>query len=91
MVVGGTLLLAVAANWACWVYVLLNKLPHDIRLLVSRKVSEKDWSLNALLKELREELQAREHVVVDKPPLRNSSGKSVHRESIHCCYPSKVP
>ena len=35
--------------------VLLNKLPPDIRLLVSRKVPEDDWSLDVLLKELEEE------------------------------------
>ncbi len=53
--------------------VLLNKLPHDVRLLISRKVPEKDWSLDALLKELEDELQARERVVVDTPSLDKSS------------------
>ena len=56
--------------------VLLNKLPPDIRLLVSRKVPEDDWSLDVLLKELEEELQARERVVIEKPSLRGSLGKN---------------
>lgn len=47
--------------------VLLKKLPTDVRLLISRKVPEKDWSLDALLKELQEELRARERIAVDKP------------------------
>ena len=38
--------------------VLLNKLPQEVRLLISRKVPERDWSLDILLKELRDELQA---------------------------------
>ncbi len=40
--------------------VLLNKLPNDIRLLISRKVSAEEWTLDTLMKELQDELQARE-------------------------------
>ena len=42
--------------------VLLNKLPEEIQLLVSRKVPEKDWGLTSLLEVFEEELQARERV-----------------------------
>ena len=42
--------------------VLLNKLPEEIQLLVSRKVPEKDWRLTSLLEVFEEELQARERV-----------------------------
>ena len=45
--------------------VLLNKLPTDVCLLISRKIPEEEWSLDALLKELQQELQARERVVMD--------------------------
>ena len=55
--------------------VLLNKLPQEVRLLISRKVPELDWSLDILLKELGDESQARERVVVDKPTLDSSSAK----------------
>ena len=55
--------------------VLLNKLPTDVHLLISRKVPEKDWCLDALLKELQEELLARERVVVDKPSFNAAYGK----------------
>ena len=42
--------------------VLLNKLPEEIQLLISRKVPEKDWGLTSLLEVFEEELQARERV-----------------------------
>lgn len=55
---------------------LLNKLPEDVCLLISRKVPEKEWSLDAVPKELEDVLQARERVVVDKSPLGSSLAKS---------------
>ena len=33
--------------------VLLNKLPMDVHLLISRKVLEKEWRLDALLNEFK--------------------------------------
>ncbi len=38
--------------------VLLNKLHNDIHLFISRKVSGKEWTLDSLMKELQDELQA---------------------------------
>ena len=52
--------------------VLLKKLPADIRLLISRRVSEKDWSLDAILKELQEELQARLQTSPRRAPMLNA-------------------
>jgi len=79
--------------------VLLNKLPAEVRLLISRKVPEGEWSLDVLLKELQEELQARERVVVDKPSsntTRNSGRSHPHTAAAlvssvspgttSCCY-----
>lgn len=40
--------------------VLLNKLPSELRLIVSREVSEADWSLDALMKAMAQEIEARE-------------------------------
>ena len=47
--------------------VLLNKLPSEIRLLVSRKVDEDSWSLDALLKVVEEEIRARERRTANPP------------------------
>lgn len=40
--------------------VLMNKLPPDVRLVVSRKVPEDEWCLDALMKVIDEEVDARE-------------------------------
>ncbi len=55
--------------------VLLNKLLNDIRLLISRKVSAEEWTLDTLMKELQDELQARERVVLAKPSANTIVGK----------------
>ena len=39
---------------------LLNKLPHDVRLIVSRGVSDAEWNLECFLKTLNDEIEARE-------------------------------
>lgn len=62
--------------------VLLNKLPTEVPLLIRRKVPEADWSLDALLKDLQEELQAREEVALDRSMSNTTSGKR-GRQSPH--------
>lgn len=47
--------------------VLLNKLPLEIRLIASKKVNEDSWSLDALLKVVEEEIQARKRKTVNFP------------------------
>ena len=42
--------------------VLLSKLPSDIRLIASREIPEKDWTLDALLRITECEVVARERV-----------------------------
>ena len=66
--------------------VLINKLPSDVRLLISRNVSGEEWKLDKLLKALHNEPQARERVVVEKSvpnaPGNPSSGKGARQGSI---------
>lgn len=40
--------------------VLLNKLPHDLQLLVSRRIGESEWKLDEIMSMLGGEVQARE-------------------------------
>ncbi len=60
--------------------VLLNKLPQDLRLIVSRKVSDSEWNLDSLLKVVEEELTARERTVTNssQPSARRGLDKSPH-------------
>ena len=40
--------------------VLLSRLPHELRLIVSRKINDDDWNLDNLMKEMEREIDARE-------------------------------
>ena len=42
--------------------VLINKIPADLQLIISRQVSEADWNLDILMKAIEEEIVARERV-----------------------------
>ena len=77
--------------------VLLNKLPEEVRLLISRKVPEDDWSLDSLMKELQDELQARERVALDKSSPGTATGRGgrsglptlvsgANPSTFTCCY-----
>ena len=61
--------------------VLLSKIPSDLQLIVSRKVSESDWSLDQLMEAIEEELIARERVSA-------SQGRSTPRRSEHNTPPT---
>ena len=59
--------------------VLLNKLPPDLRLIVSRKISADDLDMDNLLKTLEQELTARERATgsTSQPPCRiHGQGRS---------------
>ena len=43
--------------------VLLNKLPRELRLVVSRQMSEEEWTLDSLMEVLEREITARERAV----------------------------
>ncbi len=65
--------------------VLLNKLHNDIHLFISRKVSGRKWTLDSLMKELQDDLQARERVVSTKPSANTIVGKGGWlTESTYC-------
>ena len=52
--------------WRAVTSILLNKLPHDLQLLVSCKIGESEWSLDEIVEE--EELQACERTVASVMP-----------------------
>ncbi len=57
--------------------VLLAKLPADLQLIISRKVSEEDWKLEFLMAAVEEEITARERIVVNQSvQSRHSSRRS---------------
>ena len=78
--------------------VLLNKLPSEVKLIVSREVSEEEWSLDALMKVMGQEIEARERIATnqsqtqqrrtsDRTPLTAAalvSGASPSNPT--CCY-----
>ena len=43
--------------------VLMNKIPQELRLIVSREIKQGDWELDPLLKALHQELEARERAM----------------------------
>ena len=43
--------------------VLLQKLPPELRLILSREIREDDWNLDSLLKQMEEEIKARERAM----------------------------
>ena len=78
--------------------VLLSKLPQELRLIVTRKITEDELSLDALLKEVEQEIEARERAQATQAT-PNQQPKKPYRESQHtaatlltgnssasCCY-----
>ena len=73
----------------------LSKTPQDLRLMVSREVSQDEWDFEAILKVIEKEVEARERAVessVTKKNVRSvptaasllaGSAKSEH---VSCCY-----
>ena len=57
--------------------VFVNKLPVEIRVLISCQVPEESWSLEELLKAMLTELEARERVVMDPQGLRRADRRPV--------------
>ena len=54
--------------------VLIKKLPNELRLLVSRKLTG-EWTLSAILKELSDELRARERMALATPTTKDGGLK----------------
>ena len=60
--------------------VLLNKIPAELQLIVSRKVSEENWNLNSLMEAIEEELTARERIGVN--PVSRTTQRRDDRSSV---------
>ena len=58
--------------------VLLNKLPQELRLIVSRKITDGDWSLDALMEVMEQEVEARERTVTNISQTGRRAGKDQH-------------
>ena len=48
----------------------MNKLPSDLRLIISRKVGEDEWDLGIILREFLTEIEAREGTAVNRHRLQ---------------------
>ena len=47
--------------------VLVSKLPQDLQLIVSRKIGDEDWNLEALMEVVEQEVKARERTRTEPP------------------------
>ncbi|XP_011408774.2 PREDICTED: uncharacterized protein LOC105315733, partial [Amphimedon queenslandica] len=79
--------------------VLMSKLPSELSLAISRKLSEDDWKFDKIMEELSQELQARErtlpkpdssrrtsHFKESKPQRERPTSATLHTSITHCCY-----
>ena len=46
----------------------MNKLPQELRLIISREIKDQDWQLDNIVHALEDELKARERAVPPSPP-----------------------
>ena len=69
--------------------VLLQKLPHELRLIVSGEVEEGDWNLDELLKQLEREIGARERELqwVQVKPLNAKYESNPLEPQLRFCLP----
>ena len=72
--------------------VLLNKLPSELRLVVSRGIGDR-WDLNGFMKTVEEEIRARERAVssnpLKKPDRKHPTAATLFsgsQNSVSCCY-----
>ena len=77
--------------------VLVNKIPADMQLLISRKIPEAEWKLQSLMTAIEEEITARERLGQLKVPRRGNDGRqgsnahvlinnNPHTGDVACCY-----
>ena len=75
--------------------VLMNKLPQDLRLIISREVKGDDWDLNELMKIIEGEVEARERALNSTRQASRSLNKDVptattlissHTNILKCSY-----
>ena len=58
--------------------VLVNKLPQEMQLVLSRKVGDDDWKLEALMEVLEQEVKAREQTKMNPPATVKKPSKEQH-------------
>ena len=77
--------------------VLVNKIPADMQLLISRKIPEAEWKLQSLMTAIEEEITARERLGQLRVPRRGNDGRqgsnahvlinnNPHTGDVACCY-----
>ena len=80
--------------------ILMNKLPSELRLIISRKIGDDDWDFGVILKELLTEVEARERTTSnqanpssqDKWPLRGQPSQHTvamlqsSNSTTHCSF-----
>ena len=64
--------------------ILLQKLPSELRLIVSREVSESDWNLDELLKQLECEIEARERATMSTSQVAKRQGRDLAQQLPFC-------
>ena len=52
--------------------IIMERLPHQMKLIVSRQMGDDTWNLTQLLTLIQEELKARENCIIPKENLRNT-------------------
>ena len=60
--------------------IIMNKLPSDLRLVISREVKDEEWQLDRILHVLENELEARERAAVRDVAQSTSEVKSFKRD-----------
>ena len=57
--------------------IVMNKIPHDLRLIISREITEEEWDLDHVLKTMQSELEARERAgATPQPPASKHQQRS---------------
>ena len=74
---------------------LLNKIPAEMKLLISRSTESEGWELDTILTHIEKEIEARERANtvnpsnLKKPPRENPTAVSLvasNPETLSCCY-----
>ena len=56
--------------------VIMNKLPHDLRLAVSKEITDGEWDLKRVMAVVEKEIDARERAAANAKPVQRGMGRS---------------
>ena len=56
--------------------VIMNKLPHDLRLAVSKEITDGEWDLKKVMAVVEKEIDARERAAANAKPVQRGMGRS---------------